>query len=445
MLRRTLTVCLLALAAPAALIGASGASAKGLTAPVITKVSPMRISVGGTLTIRGRHFKSRAKRNTVIFRASNGRSALVKPRRASRTKLVLKVRASVARLLTVRGGAQRPTRLKLRVLAGKFSKFTPRRLSPVVLGANAGGNAGGGGGASPVCDSDADHDNDLLSNTLEQQLGTDPCLADTDADAMIDGWEYYSAKDLNIKAVPYPGTRPYPNALDPSDGRQGSTGNSKWDFDGDGLSSYEEYRAWRKISSPFDGAKVSGTDLQSPLGYSDGTKFSRSAEAPPVPAWKGPQSGMSAPAQPFPATYDLHGDPAWRDDERDADRDGLSNYLESARGPSDNAWWQSFWGDVEPPVDPWPDTYFGYFDQRPFTSLDLADADVDGDTLLDGEDDQDFDDYSNISELYEIVFDLDGNGALLSIDVGGVPRTINAMNPCAPSEDSRTCDDYKPF
>ena len=29
----------------------------------------MRIQVGGTLTIQGRHFKSKAKRNTVVFRA----------------------------------------------------------------------------------------------------------------------------------------------------------------------------------------------------------------------------------------------------------------------------------------------------------------------------------------------------------------------------------------
>ena len=35
---------------------------------------------------------------------------------------------------------------------------------------------------------------------------------------MSDGWEFWSAKDLNIKAVPYPGNRPFPNALDPSDG-----------------------------------------------------------------------------------------------------------------------------------------------------------------------------------------------------------------------------------
>ena len=36
---------------------------------------------------------------------------------------------------------------------------------------------------------------------------------------------------------------------------------------------------------------------------------------------------------------------------------------------------------------------------------------MDGDTLLDGEDDQDNDDYTNITELYEVVYDLDGNGA----------------------------------
>lgn len=444
MFRRTLTIGLLALAAPAALVGAPGAWAKkSASSPAITKVSPMRVSVGGTLTIQGRHFRAKARRNTVIFRASNGRSAFVKPRRASRAKLVVKVPASVARLLTVRNGAQRPTRLKLRVLAGKFSKFTSRRLSPVVLGTSAGGDGGGGGGVPAVCDSDADHDDDLLPNELEKQVGTDPCLADTDGDGMTDGWEYYSARDLNIKAVPYPGARPYPNALDPSDGRQGRS--SRWDFDGDGLTSYEEYRAWRGIGSSFDVTKAGGTDLQSPLGYSDGTKFSRSAEAPSTPAWKGPQYGLPAPTQPFPATYDLHADGAWRDDERDADWDGLANYFESARGPSNNGWWQSFWADFTPTVDPWPDNYFGYFDRRPFTDLDLADPDVDGDTLLDGEDDQDFDDYSNITELYEIVVDLDGNGATLSVDVAGGPRTINAMNPCAPSEDSRTCDDYKPF
>ena len=59
-----------------------------------------------------------------------------------------------------------------------------------------------------------------------------------------------------------------------------------------------------------------------------------------------------------------------------------------------------------------------YFDERPFAELDLADPDVDGDTLLDGEDDQDNDDFTNISEMYEVLYDLDGNGRPPSVPVG---------------------------
>ena len=121
MYRRNLFGCLLALAALAALAAAPGAFAKksAKKTPAISKVSPMRVQVGETLTIKGRNFKTKARQNTVIFRASNGRSAFVKPRRASRTKLVLTVSERVARLLTVKSSSQQPTRLKLRVLAGK--------------------------------------------------------------------------------------------------------------------------------------------------------------------------------------------------------------------------------------------------------------------------------------------------------------------------------------
>ncbi len=62
-------------------------------------------------------------------------------------------------------------------------------------------------GRPSATDSATDHDNDLLQ-TARAEIGTDRCLADTDRDQMTDGWEYYAAKDLNIKAVPYPGKRP---------------------------------------------------------------------------------------------------------------------------------------------------------------------------------------------------------------------------------------------
>ena len=142
--------------------------------------------------------------------------------------------------------------------------------------------------------SDSDHDNDLLSNSLEKSLGTDPCLEDTDTDSMVDGWEYYAAKDLNLKAVPYPGKRPFPNALDPSDGKAGNA--SAWDFDGDGLKTYEEYRAWRVSGSSFNSAAIGGLDAASPLGYSDGTQSSRLARCPRcrTPTRRGPIPTTSA-------------------------------------------------------------------------------------------------------------------------------------------------------
>jgi hypothetical protein len=461
-MRRIVTTCLTLVAAALLVLPAAATAATSTPAPEITRVQPMRISVGGTLTITGKRFKSTRTKNTVIFRASDGRTAFAKPRRATTRKLIVRIPASVSRLLRVSGSRQLPTRLKLRVLAGKFSKFTPRRLSPVVTSVGSGDGPGGGGGGTVVCDSDADHDNDLLSNSLELSIGTDPCLADTDADQMTDGWEYYSARDLNIKAVPYPGKRPFTNALDPSDGGAPGATSSAYDFDGDGLTSLEEYRSWRYTGSSLDLAKAGGLDLESPLGYSDGTKFSRASVAPGVPGWTGPSYGLPAPGYAFPATYDLHGDGAWRDDERDADGDGLSNFLEAARGPGKPSWWTGFFAQDKMKADPWPKPAttcgqeFGSFTVRPFAELDMADPDVDGDTLLDGEDDQDNDDVINIAELYEIAYDLDGDGGFtcgaitypsMDMDPGaGVdPWGINAFNPCAPNPSSRTCADWKPF
>jgi IPT/TIG domain len=477
-MRRVLTICLFALAA--VLVAAPAALAAGGPAPTITRVQPMRVSVGNLLTISGKNFKAQRTRNTVIFRGPTGRTAFAKPRRATRRKLVVRVPAAVARLLRVSGSRQRPTRLKLRVLSGQFSKFTPRRLSPVVTGVGDGdggpGGGGGGGGGTVVCDNSADHDGDLLLNTLELAIGTDPCLADTDNDQMSDGWEYWSAKDLNIKAVPFPGERPFPNALDPSDGAPAPARFSNIDFDGDGLTTLEEYRAWRLTGSAFDASKGGGLDLESTLGYSDGTKYSRASETPGVPGWRSPSFGLAAPTQAFPATYDLWDDGPWHDDERDADGDGLSNWLESAGGPGRPSYWAGYWKVPGRQIDPWAKKSYcappegpqapGVFDSRPFGELDMADPDVDGDTVLDGEDDQDNDDYSNITELYEVVYDLDQNGVppapgerpvnpawcgghapgvIPSIDRGGVAWAINPFNPCAPSTDARTCPDYIPF
>ncbi len=414
--------------------------------PEITRVTPMRLGIGQTLTIRGRNFKPRPKRNTVIFRGGDGRTVFVKPSRASKRKLVVKVPAPVSRLLVVRDSAQQPTRLKLRVLAGKFSRFTPRRLSPVVTGVRVDSE----GKPLPVCNSSVDHDGDLLSNVDELAYKTDPCLADTDGDGLTDGWEFFAAKDLNLKAVPYPGKRPFPNPLDPTD--------KAIDFDGDGLLAVEEFRAWTVTGRSFIAANVGGHDRSSPLGYSDGTKFSRPDETPSTPAWRSPAYGLPAPLEPFPETYDYDGDPAWSDDERDADADGLSNWIESDRGPGRPIWWEKFWAQEEyttAGVQAWPKRIpgcaqvAGPYGERPYAGLDLADPDVDGDTLLDGEDDQDNDDYSNLTELTEVARGATqtvcGLPRVPAVQREGEPWIVNAFNPCAPDPESRTCPRYMPL
>ena len=169
-----------------------------------------------------------------------------------------------------------------------------------------------------------------------------------------------------------------------------------------------------------------------------------------MPGWRGPAYGLAGSGAAVPGDIQLPWRRAWRDDERDADADGLSNWLESARGPGHASWWAGFWNSR--PTRPSPGTEagdvcgqeFGAFNKRPFADLDLADPDVDGDTLLDGEDDQDNDDVTNIRELYEIDGDLRrrrrGSPArpstYPSIDMdpsAGVDTWgVNAFNPCAP-------------
>jgi hypothetical protein len=385
----------------------------------------MRVSVGKLLTIRGRHFRATRKGNTVIFRSNKGRTAFAKPLRASRTKLVVRVPAAVARLLTVKNSDQRPTRLKLRVLAGKFSSYTSRRLSPVVTGVGA-GDGGGGGGATGACDTGVDYDGDLLANSLELAIGTDPCLRDTDKDGLEDGYEYQSALDLNHYPVnpplPYPGKRPYPNALDPSD--------ANTDYDGDGLTMNEEFAAWIGFSS--DGHARSGRPGSlANLSYSDGLQRSVTVAAPAdlLANW----------------VSDQDGDGLLSDDERDADGDGLGNWDEQ-HGRFTEAWWPAQHdGNNEPSESKYP--AINYLDVADLANrLALSVPDMDGDGVLDGFDDQDHDGLTNQFELNRPADWQAGVTPLLG-DVNTWPdpwRYVNPFNPCKPFNSSR-CHAHPPF
>jgi hypothetical protein len=422
-MRRLAISCLLAVTAVATLAAAPAASAakqKG-SSPVITSVAPMRVSVGKLITIRGKHFRSRARANTVIFRGGDGRTAFAKPRRASRTKIVVRVPGAVSRLLTVRNNRQRPTRLKLRVLAGKFSKYTTRRLSPVVTGVAAGD--GGGGSDIDACDSSSDHDGDLLSNALELAIKTDPCLRDTDTDGVEDGYEYQSALDLNHYPVnpplPYPGKRPYPNALDASD--------ASTDYDGDGLYLREEFAAWERFSS--DGTARSSRPTSLNLTYSDGLQSSVTPFAAPggaLAAW----------------VLDIDGNGQLSDDERDADGDGLGNWDEQ-HGRFLEIWWPAQHnGTSEPKESKYPGIDFLDVEDLP-DGLALAVADMDGDGVLDGFDDHDRDGLSNQFELNRP----DDWQAEITAPPAGGPNPwayVNPFNPCKPFRSAR-CHSHPPF
>ena len=435
-MRRIIITSLTLIAAALLVVPVTAGVAKPSKAPVptITRVQPMRVSVGGKLTITGRNFKAQRGKNTVIFRASNGRTAFAKPGRASRTKLVLRVPASASRLLRVASSTQQPTRLQLRVLAGKFSKFTSRRLSPVVTGFGDGPGGGPGPGAGNVCPGD-DYDNDLLPNSRELELNLDPCLADTDKDGVEDGYEYQSALDLNhyprSAPLPYPGKRPYPNPLDPSDGVAGSAGT---DYDGDGLKLREEFGMWLRYSA--DGnIRASRPSSLSGLLYSDGLQMS--IDSPPLSA---PPSGTLEAW-----VLDINQDGVLRDDERDADADGLGNWDE-LRGRMVEPWWPAQHdGQNEPKESKYPDLNFlDNDDTAPHFNAHI-DADMDGDGVLDGADDADHDGLTN-------QFELNRPDDWLA-DAGWVPAVFpapnawaytNPFNPCKPFNSER-CHAHPPF
>lgn len=228
---------------------------------------------------------------------------------------------------------------------------------------------------------DNDDDGDGLTDGLESQYGLDPLQFDTDNDKVSDGFEFWSALDLNGAAVPFPGKAPYPNALDGTD--------SDLDFDGDGLTLTMEYKAWNYTGRP------------QPLSYSDGH----------------PRTGGTAT----------------RDGNKDVDGDGLTNFQETT-GPMLIKWWElAYDGTNGPKETPYPDV------TRRYAQPSFVDPDTDGDGILDGNDDQDHDGYPN---WFEVSRPADWETTYTSatrwpFGTGVPPHTerlarVNPYNPCKP-------------
>jgi hypothetical protein len=440
MTRRAVLSGLLAICALLAFAATAPAKVrKRATLPTVTSVAPKRAAIGAKLSLRGRHFNRRRAGNVVILRSGRGKTVFVRPSRASRTRLVVKLPARLERAMDrAAGGGARATRFRIRVLARRLGRFTSRSRSPLVLPL-----ATSGGGSTPAasdCDRDGfvdslddDDDNDFLNDAVEDAIGTDTCLADTDGDGVEDGFEQLSAFDLNQNALPYPGKRPFANALDPSDGGL--------DHDGDALTLGEEYAAWAKAPAspvpslvqsywtgpeapPFGGPYASQPRFGGhalPLNYSDGRQST---------------AGVDATHPEYRAYLDLDGDGVLTDDERDVDGDGLGN-VEEIRLRATQGYY--------------PDENGCAYKYKPllpvsFAGLDYLNWDTDGDGVWDGDDDQDHDDVANVDEIVPPYRACNApgrfpEGGTVAPDGVGNPRMRNPYNPCLPYQ-SRTCARY---
>jgi hypothetical protein len=399
---------------------AATAPAQRASYPLVKTVSPKTLGIGDTMTVVGSHFREGKNRNTVVFKRDGGRAVFVKALKATTTRISVVIPAKLLPFMYQKGGTPQATRFRIRVLSSRFGKaFTTVNASPLI------GPRAGALGSVEDCDqdkipdaTDSDDDNDLLPDTLEAEIKTNPCLRDTDGDGMSDGWEYYSAKDRNGAAKPAPVARPYPNPLFKDD--------AKVDHDGDGLTNLDEYVAW----ASFGGNKL-------PLSYSGGN--AASAGRAPVPA------GLQY------ADRDHNG--YLSDFERDADSDGIPNMDEGgmsreafrvlgAKQPAGDTrlydyglFTQGYREDVQHNAGPAIIACDG-INQVPFyctegadkvDSLDWLSSDTDGDSIRDDQDDLDGDGVPNITEYLEEVNAAPGD------------RRARHLDGCIPSTDSPTC------
>jgi hypothetical protein len=392
----------------------SKASTSKTAYPVIDSIAPRKITIGQKLTLKGKNFKATKGKSSVAFYAKGKAVIFVKAQSVTSTRLVITIPTKIGNLLVVSNGAPVRTMLRMRVVAAKMGKsWTKNSRSPLVAPLPPVPLAPGTDPNSPAavqqalaiayktCQETAlanpagDQDSDALSNATEATYKTDPCLADTDGDGMVDGYEFYAAIDLNGSAIPYPGSRPWPNPLDPSDGQ--------YDFDGDGLFLNQEYKLWKASGGSF------------PLTqYSDGTQ----------------NTGGSRPVTTTEQSYlDLDGDGNLTDDERDFDGDGLSNATEfNARGTQE--WWKKIVWRYQPHgtsptyVEPW-------YSRRAFADPDPTNADSDGDGIVDGADDQDNDGWANYIEMQFSRWD--------------IGYRVHPFNPCLPDPHSPVCSRWVPL
>jgi hypothetical protein len=423
--RLLIAVSLIACASLGTAVDASAAKKKKVTpAPTVTSIVPMRAQVGEKLTINGKNFVAGKGKTKIYFMREGGGVAWVPSDSGSKTRLVVTVPEKLIPLLRGTAASREPTKFQVRLLTKRFGSATKLAKSPVFTAPNAAADPGTPGPADPGtpadgdCDADGvknsvdpDDDNDALTDDLEGvPAHTDPCKADTDGDTIADGYEFYSAKDINVAALPYPAKKPWPNPLD--------SGDAGLDHDGDGLTMTDEYLLWKYYGN-----------LSVPLNYSAGLQKS---------------VDQDAPTQIELAYVDIHRDGKLSDDERDGDGDGLTNWDE-AHGRMTQDWWDAMYSGegVGPPKETrYPLTFPG---------VSIFDPDSDGDGVNDGADDQDHDGLSNMFEVARPGnwFPTHTNVYTAEVYPYADPETnpwayVQPYNPCKPVR-SHTCHLYIPF
>jgi len=484
MLRRAgMLAALTALLVPA-VAGTATADAKS-KAPVVKRITPKRVFVGETLSIHGKYFRRGVDKNTVAFKRRGAKAVLVPAGRGTKKLLRVKLPKRLEKVLLVQNGTPVPTPLQVRVMSTRFGKrYTSRSRSPLVgpekppapprpKEADPNADCDGDGQINRV---DTDDDNDLLTDTLEKSLKLDGCKADTDGDEAEDGYEYQSARDLNDDEYehgneypPYPEKRPYPNALDSTDGDT--------DHDGDDLSLLEEYELWRvtlRNGAPRTlsalgysageqysvNVRQGGNGLRMPtllaatydkqqaflswanstgyltVGLSDlvGDNLPGIAGTPDwwearVPTDTRDMDRLNGVTDEEPTYYDMDQTGLLSDSERDEDADGLSNWAETRGCLSARFYWDAVY-DKETPY---------YLD---IAGTKHVDGDSDGDGILDGADDQDHDDVPNVMECSRAMASgLAPDPAALDSAPAGRPWKgfVNPFNPCVPHVKSRSC------
>ena len=373
-----------------AVLPASTASAakKKSKLPTITSVAPMTLGVGDTLTIRGTNFRAGNRRNSVVFKRDGSRAVFVKSGRSTTTVIKVKVPASLLQYLPRTGNQPTASRFRLRVLAEGFSRgYTPLGKSPTIGPANAAPEKPAGGAIKPVttppvvappptvvpppdCDGDGTPDatdGDDDNDLLSDTLEVAIKTAPCNADSDADGMSDAFEYQSAIDLNSGAGSLPYP-------GKRPYPNplfpDPQTDYDGDGLSASQEYALWRYVGP-----------ASLPLAYSAGLKRT-----------VGPTD----------------------DDFRDADSDGLGN-------------WDEFNGRMIP--EWWNKQYDEVMYNQPYSPPSAMDPDSDGDGVLDGADDQDFDGWSNVAEIHRVK---DG-------------FWLHPYNPCLPDYNSPTCSKHPPF